>query len=119
VDKFFVGMQVTILGMVVVLAILLLLYLCMVLMYRFLGPSEEKKRPESQPSPKPPEDHDAGRRVEKSKHHDPRVIAAITAAVLAACDADQPRVRALRLSKNFGRQWKALGRVQGLAGRKR
>jgi sodium pump decarboxylase gamma subunit len=117
VDKFFVGVQVTILGMVVVLSILLILYLAMVLLYRFAGSSKDEKKPEKSPKPKPQKEPDAT--LEQGKHHDPKVIAAITAAVLAACDADQPRMRALRLNRGENWQWRALGRAYGMAGRKK
>ena len=116
-DKFFVGVQVTILGMVVVLSILLILYLAMVLLYRFVGSPKGEAKPEKSPKPKPQEEPDVP--VEQGKHHDPKVIAAITAAVLAACDADQPRMRALRLNRGESRQWRALGRAYGMAGRKK
>lgn len=116
-DKFFVGVQVTILGMVVVLSILLILYLAMVLLYRFVGSSKGETKPEKSPKPKPQKEPDAP--LEQGKHHDPKVIAAITAAVLAACAADQPRVRALRLNRGENRQWRALGRAYDMAGRKR
>jgi sodium pump decarboxylase gamma subunit len=111
VDKFFVGTQVTILGMVTVFVILLLLYLSMVILRRVVGP--EKERPaekslqKSKPAKKAPPAQDTG------KQHDPKVIAAITAAVLAACDADARMPRALRLGLP-ARQWKALGRARGL-----
>lgn len=117
-EKFFVGVQVTVLGMVTVVVILLLLYLAMVVLYRAVGPKEkapqEKEPAASPPVVKEPSAH------ESQKVHDPKVVAAITAAVLAACDADaQPGARALRLSRSHGRQWKAWGRAKAVAGLRR
>lgn len=117
-ERFMVGIQVTILGMVVVLVILLVLYMSMLVLRRFAGPTKEetapkrRMRPRSKPAQEPP-----AQQKQPAKHHDPKVIAAITAAVLASCEADaQPKNRALRLNREGLRQWKALGRSQSVSG---
>lgn len=117
-ERFLVGTQVTLLGMVTVVGILLLLYLAMVLLRRLAGPEREEEAP-GEPEPEAgetgPEDVPA---QESGKQHDPKVIAAITAAVLATCDADARRPRAFQLSRP-ARQWKALGRAKAVAGMNR
>jgi hypothetical protein len=103
VERFLVGIQVTLLGMVTVVVIL----------RRVAGPEEEAGQAQEAEKvlpaeEKPPAVEDGGKR------HSPKVIAAITAAVLAACDADARRPRALRLDRGGGRQWKTRGRNKAL-----
>ena len=113
-DKFIVGVQVTVLGMVVVLAILLLLYLAMVIMRRLLDRPEEKPpRRRMRPHPAPEAE---SLPAQKERKVDPKVIAAITAAVMAASEADaRPQSRALQLAPERGQRWKALGRMHQLS----
>jgi sodium pump decarboxylase gamma subunit len=111
VDKFFVGTQVTLLGMVTVFVILVLLYLSMVVLRRLVGPEKEKTAGKTPPKAESVEETLPVQ--DRTKGHDPKVIAAITAAVLAACDADAKRSRALRLVQP-ATNWKVLGRTRGL-----
>lgn len=112
-ERFLVGIQVTLLGMVTVVVILLLLYLAMVILRRVAGPEEEAGQAQEAEKVLPAEEKPPA--VEYGgKRHNPKVIAAITAAVLAACDADARRPRALRLDRGGGRQWKTRGRTKAL-----
>ncbi|WP_027370456.1 OadG family protein [Desulfovermiculus halophilus] len=116
-ERFLVGTQVTLLGMVTVIGILLLLYLAMVILRHLAGPKKEEASGEPEPDTgeTSPEEVPA---QGSGKQHDPKVIAAITAAVLATCDADARRPRAFQLSRP-ARQWKTLGRAKAVAGMNR